>query len=479
MLKRRPNVRTPMHPLVAPADPASGIAIFAKTPKAQSRWRGAFQVADRVYDAVALDHQSVGDAVLPGTIRGHIERNRRGVFAMVSAGSPLPGSPPVTHIKTIHRREELSLLRIRCRSEHQGQIPAHLASVKRYILGDRAHAPDADTANRDPIGRCCLHLTEVVVKDHASGASRRFIAPPPAAFFEVTGAPAPAKSTGDQPRRVADPDGWDHVAGWYDQMVKDSRADHQRDVIEPGVRHLLAIKPGESVLDVACGPGRLARTYLEDGADQVVGIDASQQLIDIASTDAAQSNAGQSDSAASACQFGVLDAREISRALSEGTLPSPAGGFDAASCVMALMNIDPLEPVFEGIAQALRPGGRFVAVLLHPAFRIPKASDWVEAIDGEGRQMARRISRYLTTSAEQIIMNPGAVADGAEVVTTTTHHRPLEVYINALGLAGLRVDAMEEWASRRTSKPGPRAEAENHARREIPLFLAIRAVREG
>jgi hypothetical protein len=39
------------------------------------------------------------------------------------------------------------------------------------------------------------------------------------------------------------------------------------------------------------------------------------------------------------------------------------------------------------------------------------------------------------------------------------------------------LDALEEWASLRSSQPGPRAEAENRARREIPLFLALRARR--
>jgi hypothetical protein len=43
--------------------------------------------------------------------------------------------------------------------------------------------------------------------------------------------------------------------------------------------------------------------------------------------------------------------------------------------------------------------------------------------------------------------------------------------------AGFWIDALEEWPSLRTSQPGPRAAAENRARREIPLFLALRARR--
>jgi hypothetical protein len=45
--------------------------------------------------------------------------------------------------------------------------------------------------------------------------------------------------------------------------------------------------------------------------------------------------------------------------------------------------------------------------------------------------------------------------------------------------AGLLVNAIEEWPSLRQSQPGPRAQAENRARREIPMFLAVRGVRMG
>jgi hypothetical protein len=37
------------------------------------------------------------------------------------------------------------------------------------------------------------------------------------------------------------------------------------------------------------------------------------------------------------------------------------------------------------------------------------------------------------------------------------------------------IDRIEEWASARVSDSGPRAPEENRARREIPLFLALRA----
>ena len=60
---------------------------------------------------------------------------------------------------------------------------------------------------------------------------------------------------------------------------------------------------------------------------------------------------------------------------------------------------------------------------------------------------------------------------------TWTFHKPIEAYVKSLRNAGLLIDAIEEWPSHKTSTSGPRAPAENTARKEIPLFLAIRALK--
>jgi hypothetical protein len=41
----------------------------------------------------------------------------------------------------------------------------------------------------------------------------------------------------------------------------------------------------------------------------------------------------------------------------------------------------------------------------------------------------------------------------------------------------LLIDSIEEWPSHKSSTSGPKAAAENAARKEIPMFLAIRAVK--
>ena len=69
-------------------------------------------------------------------------------------------------------------------------------------------------------------------------------------------------------------------------------------------------------------------------------------------------------------------------------------------------------------------------------------------------------------------MTPGAVKDKK---FTVSFHRPLQVYVKALGKYGFAITRLEEWESHRASQNGPRKSAEDKARKEIPLFLTFEA----
>lgn len=265
-----------------------------------------------------------------------------------------------------------------------------------------------------------------------------------------------APATSARPQRVQRPaTQWDNVAGWYDELVGDEGSEYHREVVLPGLMRLLRVGKGERVLDVGCGQGVLCRLLHEKGAT-VTGLDAAARLLDAAR-----------ERSESAMTYLLGDARQL-RSLA--ALAPAAGTFDAATSVLAIQNIDPIEPVFEGIAWALKPAGRLVIVMMHPAFRGPKHSSW--AFEGHDVQY-RRIDRYLLPRKEPIVSHPGR-KDGQY---TWTFHRPIQSYVRAMARAGLLIDAMEEWPSHKVSRPGPRAKAENIARREIPMFMAIRAIK--
>ena len=66
------------------------------------------------------------------------------------------------------------------------------------------------------------------------------------------------------------------MAGWYDKLLDDAGSDQYERVILPGTLRLLEPKPGQRILDVACGQGVLARRLAELGAS-VVGVDAANR----------------------------------------------------------------------------------------------------------------------------------------------------------------------------------------------------------
>jgi 2-polyprenyl-3-methyl-5-hydroxy-6-metoxy-1,4-benzoquinol methylase len=250
------------------------------------------------------------------------------------------------------------------------------------------------------------------------------------------------------------PSDWSHVADWYDQLIGEQGTSHQQKTIIPGVQRLLDLKPGQKVLDIACGQGVLCRALAQKGIS-AVGIDLADSLIDAAR---------QRQTNPTLEQYHVVDARK----LQTYQFISP-GSFDAAVCILAIQNMTPLSPIWQGCRWALKPTGVLIIVLMHPCFRIPQKSSW--QWDQTGQNQYRRIDSYLTSKKTPIAMHPGSNPDQ----TTLSFHRPLQAYINTLGSAGLWIDHIEEWISHKQPPKGNKFIALDQSRREIPLFLALRA----
>ncbi|MEM9165867.1 MAG: pseudouridine synthase [Planctomycetota bacterium] len=427
---------------------ASGLVVFAASPSANEHVRNQFRAGkvSCIFEAV-VQGRLRDDAEESGTIRSLLQEDRDGFVEAVSesAFGVREARPVTTHYRVLARSSSRSLLRLRLSRNHKHQARAHAKHIGHTIVGDTQYG-----ATDDALGRLALHACEIMLIHPGTGESVRYKDPTPDSFQSLTDdAQAPDTS-------------WDHVAEWYAGYQASHESDHFQDVILPGTLRLLGDLRGTSLLDLACGEGTLVERCAAEGA-VCVGIDASPELIERARSKQIPSTS-----------FANGDATRLSDiSISEG--PSH---FDAASCVMALMNMDPLEAVFQGIADRLRTGGRFVAVMLHPAFRAPRRTSWGWHKSEQGKPVQhRRVDAYLSTADEAIVMNPGRVASGDRPIETTTFNRPLQDIINSMSDAGLLVDRLEEWPSARVSEPGPRASAENFARREIPLFLGIRGIR--
>jgi ubiquinone/menaquinone biosynthesis C-methylase UbiE len=227
----------------------------------------------------------------------------------------------------------------------------------------------------------------------------------------------------------------------------------QQRVVFPAVIRLLWLEKHDKLLDAACGQGAFCREALKR-TDLIVGLDASRRLIELARK-----------ITPAKVKLHVGDARAFPEEVRR------AAPYDAVSCILALGNIDDAAKVFEESAKILKTQGRLVFVITHPCFRIPRQSGW--GWDEKRKLQYRRIDKYASEMKIPITMHPG---QGRSEVTWT-FHRPLHYYFNALRSAGFMVDAVEELVTHRHSTPGPRAKADQTSKEEIPLFMAIRAVK--
>lgn len=243
---------------------------------------------------------------------------------------------------------------------------------------------------------------------------------------------------------------WGKEASWYSEHLEQGDTYHTK-VILPNLERIVASKTGISILEIGCGEGFFARAFAKTGAT-VIASDIGKELIALA-----RGKGGGPE-------YHVSPGEDLSwvRLRSQ----------DIVVAVLTLQNMEKIEPVMKEVANVLRPGGRFVIVLNHPAFRIPKATEW--GFDEETNTQYRRVNGYLTPRKEKMDMHPGKKGTNS---FTYSFHRSLQDYIKVLRGAGFVITRLEEWISHKTSEPGPKAKAENIARKEFPLFMMIEAQR--
>lgn len=247
---------------------------------------------------------------------------------------------------------------------------------------------------------------------------------------------------------------WERVATWYDGWVGDHGSAYHRQLAIPATLDLLQPQPGEAILDVGGGQGVLA-PYLAEAGASVTVVDASAKLV------AAAKRRHRSIKGA---RFLVGDARRL-----PAVAGLAAGSFDAAVFLLSIQDIDRLDDVVAGVDWALGHRSRVVLLMTHPAFRQPRHSGW--GYD-EGRKLTyRRIDAYLGEMAVPMKSLGGGPP-------TRSFHRPISAYVNALGDAGFATDAMLELPDLPPDvRPGRATRGDARAAAEIPIFLALRAVR--
>ncbi len=241
---------------------------------------------------------------------------------------------------------------------------------------------------------------------------------------------------------------WGKVASWYDDYLETSEDTFQAKVIAPNLTRILNLSKKDTVLDLACGQGYFTRLWKASGA-MVTGADIGKELIEAAKKHSPD------------IEYHVTPAHNLPFAKSNS--------YTVVAIVLAIQNIANMQDVFTEAARVLAPGGRFVLVLNHPSFRIPKRSSW--QWDAKEHAQYRRIDGYLSSQKIVIDMNPGKESSEK----TISYHRSMQEFFKAFRKAGFAVTNLEEWLSHKKSQKGPRQEAEDRIRKEIPMFMMIEA----
>ncbi len=253
---------------------------------------------------------------------------------------------------------------------------------------------------------------------------------------------------------------WEPLAEWYDGWVGKEGSLHHRHLAIPALLDLLLPQPNEAILDLGAGQGVLA-PHIAKARAAYTGIDASAKLIQLA-----RQHHGRQG------RFLCGDVRNL-HALPE----IRAGTFDGVTFLLSLQDMDPLAHVLAAAAWALVPGGRVVIVMTHPTFRVPRQSGW--GWDPARKLRFRRIDHYLTPLSVPLKSYRTNVQAGEQQGTSRSFHRPLHSYVNELAAQGLWLNALNEIPTYKRSRGKKQTEAENRANCEIPLFLALRAVKIG
>jgi 2-polyprenyl-3-methyl-5-hydroxy-6-metoxy-1,4-benzoquinol methylase len=206
---------------------------------------------------------------------------------------------------------------------------------------------------------------------------------------------------------------------------------------------LLGDVSGRRVLDLGCGAGQLALYLAEAGAAEVMGIDASQRMLDVARTRRAHPRISYRQTSMEDADFS-------------------AGAFDLVVSSLALHYVHDYAGLVGRIARWLAPGGLLVFSTEHPIYTARGSADgWV--IGTEGTPIVWAIDHY----AEEGLREHRWFVPGVR-----RYHRTIATLLNGLIDAGLVIERVMEPAP---SDTWLRDRPQDADERRRPMFLLVRA----
>lgn len=182
----------------------------------------------------------------------------------------------------------------------------------------------------------------------------------------------------------------------------------------PALKAMLPDVQGAKVIDLGCGYGWFCRHIREQGAEQVIGLDVSEKMLEKA----------RSMTSDPAIEYRREDLEH---------LQLPIEQYNLVYSSLTLHYLKALPALFDQVYQSLLPGGHFVFSAEHPIFTAPAHPGWLNGQNGaktwpvDGYQAeGERITHWF---AEGVIKQ----------------HRKLATYINLLINSGFTITHLDEW----------------------------------
>jgi ubiquinone/menaquinone biosynthesis C-methylase UbiE len=211
----------------------------------------------------------------------------------------------------------------------------------------------------------------------------------------------------------------------------------------PSMRALLPDLHGRRVLDLGCGFGWFCRWAREHGAVQVVGIDASENML-------ARARSAASDKAIT-YQKADLE-----------TIDLPAAAFDLVFSSLALHYVEDFSGLMAKVHRTLKQGGNLVFSIEHPVYMAGDHPEWMT--DARGSRIWPVSGYFAEGARETDWLTKGVIKQ----------HRTMGTTLNVLLRQGFRLTHVEEWQPTAEQIEKSPESVENCER---PIFLLVAARR--
>jgi 2-polyprenyl-3-methyl-5-hydroxy-6-metoxy-1,4-benzoquinol methylase len=245
---------------------------------------------------------------------------------------------------------------------------------------------------------------------------------------------------------------WERGAEAWKEFVRSGADYYRTEVHGPALLSACEVRPGVAALDLGCGEGYFSRALARAGAI-VTGIDITPTMLAFAREEEAREPLG--------IHYLQASATDLSRHFAERQ-------FELVAACMSVQDVSDPGACLAGAARVIRPRGRIVISVPHPATDMP-VREWNR--DAQRRKLSLSVDRYFDTGPAECEWTMDRLS--CQWVTPYWR-RTLEEWSAMIASAGLVVDRMFE------PQPPPsivalRPELDDCVR--LPYFLIFRLIR--